>query len=648
MRPEPARPGPRRSAAVALAGTLAGLVAMPGLVACSRSESPDPTLTAFLDGWRSGKLDAVAFVTPDGKPVPAVEVTNEITSLSGDLAKTPPTLRVSQKPKVSKDLANAEIDVAWPVGQDVVWEYAAPVKLARDKGKWRMVWTPAVVHPQLTKGDELAVKRTPAARGAILDGSGAPVVEARPVVDVGIQPDKVKDLPALMKELSAAFASIGEPQDLSDLPGRVAAAKPNAFVEVVTLRQPAYEKIRERIHPLDGTVFVERTMHLALTREFARALLGTVGEVTKEIMDASPGRYAVGDQVGLSGLQRQYDDRLRGAPGVSVVLSRIDAEGKDNQTPLWDSAPKPGTALKTTLDPKVQQAADTALAGQGKRAALVAMRISDGAVLAVANGPGVQGVNLALTAQVPPGSTFKMVTSVGLLDAGAVTLDTPVNCPKTLAVEGRVFKNSHDFELGTVPFRVDFAKSCNTAFASLAPRLGPNGLADAAKTVGIGLPWDLGVDVNTGKVSAGGSGAERAAAAFGQGQTQLSPMALAAAAAAVARGQWQQPKLITDPAPASPAANGPQLKPSTVGPLRTMMREVVTSGTGKALADVPGQPVFGKTGTAEYDNVPAHAHAWFVGWQADIAFAVFVEAGGDSTAASVPLAEVFLRNLARS
>lgn len=75
-----------------------------------------------------------------------------------------------------------------------------------------------------------------------------------------------------------------------------------------------------------------------------------------------------------------------------------------------------------------------------------------------------------------------------------------------------------------------------------------------------------------------------------------------------------------------------------------MMREVVTAGTGSALKDVPGE-VYGKTGTAEYDDNPAHTHAWFVGWRGDVAFAVFVEKGGASTASAVPMAERFLRAL---
>jgi cell division protein FtsI/penicillin-binding protein 2 len=76
-----------------------------------------------------------------------------------------------------------------------------------------------------------------------------------------------------------------------------------------------------------------------------------------------------------------------------------------------------------------------------------------------------------------------------------------------------------------------------------------------------------------------------------------------------------------------------------------MMREVVTSGTGTALRDVPGKPVHGKTGTAEFDG-SKDTHAWFVGWQGDIAFAVLVEKGGEGAATAVPIVEAFLRNLA--
>jgi len=77
-----------------------------------------------------------------------------------------------------------------------------------------------------------------------------------------------------------------------------------------------------------------------------------------------------------------------------------------------------------------------------------------------------------------------------------------------------------------------------------------------------------------------------------------------------------------------------------------MMREVVTVGTATALADVPGGQVYVKTGTAEFNDNPADTHAWTIGWQGDIAFAVFVENGGGSGETAVPIVEAFLRGLA--
>ena len=634
----------RRLVAVAALACLSATT----LAACSRGDGSESTLAAFLDGWRSGNLTNVGFVAPDGQSVPAAKVTEEIKSLSGDLAKNPPALRVAQKPKVTKDTATAEIGISWPLGENQAWEYTSTVRLAKDNDKWRVIWEPAIVQHELSSGDKLGIRRTEAQRATILDGTGKPIVAGRPVVVVGVSPQLIKNLPQLTTALDAAFKSVGETVDMSHLPDQVKNAKPDAFIELITLRRPAYDQIRSRIQPLDGTVFREETWQLPPTREFARATIGSVGAVTKEILDANPGKYQEGDQVGLSGLQRQYDTQLRGKPGIVALRLREDPAGKVSETKLWERAPEPGKPIKTTLDPAVQTAADNALRAQPKRSALVAIRVSDGSVLALANGPDGGGVNLALTAQVPPGSTFKMVSTVGLLDAGAVAADTIVPCPQTFTVGGRSFKNSDNFVLGNVPFHTDFAKSCNTAFTSLAPKLGDNGLAEAGKTLGLGVPWDLGVEAYSGKVSTGGSDEERAAAIFGQGTTLVSPIALAAATAGVARGQWQQPKLMVQPAPAKPAVPGPQLKQSTVDPLRAMMREVVTAGTGTALAHVPGQPVYGKSGTAEFDSAdPSKTHAWFVGWQGDIAFAVFVENGGGGSATAVPLAQKFLTALPR-
>jgi cell division protein FtsI/penicillin-binding protein 2 len=632
----------RRSAfTLVIAMTLAAAAA-----GCSGESGPRPALDAFIKLWTQDKQDGVVLVDSSGASVTAATAGTELKHLAGDLVPGQAKLTPNGDPKADGDQATAPVTVEWTVAKGVVWKYETTIKLNRKDKTWRVIWTPADVHPQLQPGDTLSAHAVAAERGQILDNAGGGIVKPRPVVVVGIQPRLVTNLAALVAALDAAFKSVGVSVSLSDLPAQIAAAKPDAFVTVVTLRREAYDSIRSKIRDLPGTVFQEATLPLAPSRPFARALLGTVGEVTKEQMDKHPGTYVVGDQVGQSGLQGQFDATLRGTSGVKVLISGR----KDGDVELFSTQPVAGQSLKTTLDQRIQNAADAALAGQPNRSALVAVRVSDGAILAAANGPDGGEVNLAFTASVPPGSTFKMVTALGLLDKGAVGLDTVVNCPKTFSVDGRSFANASNFELGAVAFRVDFAKSCNTAFASLADKLDPDGLRKAGAAVGIGTAWNPGADAFTGSVPANASRVEAAAAAFGQGQTVVSPLAMAAATAAVARGSWQPAKLFTELPPGAPApsagsttAAGAALNPASVTALRTLMREVVTAGTATSIADVPGQPVYAKTGTAEFDNNPADTHAWTIGWRGDVAFAVFVEKGGSSSATALPIVERFLR-----
>jgi len=263
----------------------------------------------------------------------------------------------------------------------------------------------------------------------------------------------------------------------------------------------------------------------------------------------------------------------------------------------------------------------------------------------VANGPDGGTVDTALTGQVPPGSTFKTVSAYGLLQKKAVAPDTAVPCPKTANAGGRDFKNSDGEVLGRVEFHTDFAKSCNTAFVGLAPKLGADGLHRASTDLGLGTAWDLGVESFSGKVSPADSPTELAAAAFGQGRTVVSPIAMANVAASVARGQFRQPRLVLAPAPAKPAADGAKLDDAALTSLRSMMREVVTSGTGTGLRNVPGGPVYGKTGTAEFADGSPETHSWFIGYQGDVAFAAMIQKGGLGAEAAVPAINRFLTAL---
>jgi len=480
---------------------------------------------------------------------------------------------------------------------------------------------------------------------AIVDATGTAIVTPRDVTVVGVSPQRIKNLAQLQKDLAAAFKTIGATVDMSTLADRVAHADPGAFIELITLRRPDFLKIRDTIYPLLGTVFRNEQRDLAPTRVFARALLGTADAATRQDIEANPTAVAEGDVVGHGGLQEKYDTTLRGTAGISVVIARVSPDNKVEDTQLYSVPAVDGKPIKTSLDVTTQTAADAALAAQKQPSSLVAIRISDSSVLAVANGPDGGTVDTALSGQVAPGSTFKTVTAYGLLSKGAVRADSVVNCPKTAVVEGRQFKNSGDEAFGSVQFHVDYAKSCNTAFVGLAPKLGADGLHAAATALGLGGQWDLGIGAFSGTVSPADSATELASAAFGQGATAVSPLAMASVSAAVARGQFKQPTLVLDPAPTGPAADGAKLDPAATTALQGMMREVVTGGTGTALRGVPGKPVYGKTGTAEFDSNSKDTHSWFIGYQGDVAFAVMVQKGGTGAEAAVPIVDSFLTSL---
>jgi cell division protein FtsI/penicillin-binding protein 2 len=130
---------------------------------------------------------------------------------------------------------------------------------------------------------------------------------------------------------------------------------------------------------------------------------------------------------------------------------------------------------------------------------------------------------------------------------------------------------------------------------------------------------------------------------IGQGEVLASPAAMAQAAATIARGGWAAPRLVLDPAP-EPGPAAPETDPARLRVVRDLMRAVVTGGTAQALADVPGESVHAKTGTAEFGTqTPPQTHAWTIGFAGPIAFAVLVEEGRSGGCIAVPVAEAFLR-----
>jgi cell division protein FtsI/penicillin-binding protein 2 len=347
-----------------------------------------------------------------------------------------------------------------------------------------------------------------------------------------------------------------------------------------------------------------------------------------------------GDEVGLSGLQRRYDDRLRGTAGLRIYLDRPT----DAAVRLYEVDPVAGQPLRLTLDRRLQTLAEAALAHTGPASALVAIRPSTGDLLAAASGPGSKGYNTATFGRYAPGSTFKIVSTLALLRAG-LTPASRVHCTPTVTVDGKRFKNYGDYppdRLGDISLTDALANSCNTAFVSSHGRLHDDDLTRAAAALGLGVDHDTGFPSYFGQVPAASSETEAAADMIGQGKVLASPMAMATVVASVVAGHAVVPHLLGDAVTAKPSD---PLTGTEARALRSMMRAVVTRGSGAGLADVPGPPVIAKTGTAEFGATPPlPTHVWMVAGQGDLAVAVFVDRGESGSQTAGPILERFLRD----
>ncbi|MBO0809943.1 MAG: hypothetical protein J2P32_16730, partial [Actinobacteria bacterium] len=252
------------------------------------------------------------------------------------------------------------------------------------------------------------------------------------------------------------------------------------------------------------------------------------------------------------------------------------------------------------------------------------------------------GFDRPLQGVFPPGSTFKVVTASALTRTG-LQPGSRVACPGQVTIDGRTFHNFDNERLGSTSLLDAFAVSCNSTFAMLATqRLTGSSLASMAARFGFNARPRLGIPATLGRFTTPRQPVDLAADAFGQGTDLVNPLSQACVAAAVDNGTWRPPQLVISPArkQASPHPISGQI----LGALRPMMRAVVTVGTAAHVGFPPG--VYGKTGTAEYgsgSNPPSHA--WFIGYQGDVAFAVLVEGGGVGADKAGPVANAFLRHL---
>jgi hypothetical protein len=411
----------------------------------------------------------------------------------------------------------------------------------------------------------------------------------------------------------------------------------------------------ERVWTYDSAMTVARSgedwrvhwdpalVHQKLTAERGLTVLGQVGQPAVLDRDGAPllvwqANGPTAADPGLAPVLAPAMARLAreqgGANGWHVAL--VDAAGTEVER-LAGSAGE-SKPLTASLSIGVQQAAQAAVDSVGQAARLVAIRPSTGDILAVAqNGPAGTEPR-ALNGLYAPGSTFKITTATAALMAGTATPDTVLPCPGSITIGTRTIPNDDGFALGDVPMHTAFARSCNTTFGKLAADLGPAALSEAAGRLGLGSDFVVpGITTEAGAVEPAPSTAQRVENGIGQGTVRLSPFGVALMSATVASGRAVVPRLWRDLDTAVTVGYQPPPK-AVLDAVRAMMREVVTSGTGKGVAGRGA--VFGKTGTAQFGDGSA-AHGWFTGYRGDLAWAVLVESAGSSGPA-VAVSSAFL------
>ena len=380
---------------------------------------------------------------------------------------------------------------------------------------------------------------------------------------------------------------------------------------------------------LPGVRAGEQIRRVVLTTPTRAEILGPDGRrladdpATAAIAGRAPNAESRG-----SGLERMFDARLAGRAGSELRYGdRIVAKVQTRH----------GHSVHATIRPGLQRAAIAALGG--KLGGVAVVRPSDGSVLALAG--------LAVSGPQPPGSTFKIITLSGALQAGIATPSSSYPIQTSTTLSGVKLNNASGEACGGTLVKA-FADSCNSVFAPLGAKLGAKRLVRTAEAFGfnqpprvpdakpstIPQPKDLRDSLAVG------------ASAIGQDRDLATPLQMAVVGAAIGeRGRYTRPRIVRS----DQVLRRRAVSAKVAAQVRDMMIGVVRSGTGTAAA-IPGVRVAGKTGTAELrpnSTNPKDADAWFVAFapaqHPKVAVAVMLVGAGFGGKAAAPIARRVLQ-----
>lgn len=539
-------------------------------------------------------------------------------------------------------------------------------------------------------------------RGLILDRDGVELASNRPNFRLLLLKDEVDDVDGAIAEVSKILPITPEHERQI----RRDASNGPRFVPVSIaddLSWDEFSRINVRSTELPG---LQADMGEARVYPFGGAFSHVIGYVSKvsdaDVKKAGPNPDPLllnpGFRIGKQGVEKSLDLQLRGKPGGQKV--EVDSLGRVvREDPMGDVKPTPGQTVVLSLDADIQNRALEVFGADSGAAVMMDCRTGD--VLCLYSAPSfdanqfVKGLtaveydalatydhkplfNKALTANYPPGSTFKTMVALTALERGISPATVHV-CNKAWAWGGRVWHC--DEAHGALDMKGAIAKSCDIYFYQLALQIGgPDPIASVAREFGLGQLFDIGIPGQKPGLVPDTAykrknfphdpvwhPGETPSVGIGQGYVSVNPLQLCVQASRLANGaKAVLPRLIKSiggvEQPSGAAVPDLPYSKANIDFVRAAMAAVVTSGTAAHVADLGLGPVMmaGKTGTAQaHTYAGGHGqhgatgawagrdHAWFIAFapydDPRYAMSVLVEHGGFGADAAAPKAREIMR-----
>lgn len=504
---------------------------------------------------------------------------------------------------------------------------------------WRL-WNVQVVESGEYSGAQSAQSyrrvQTPGLRGRIYDRNGIVLADNRPVYSVAIYCEELRQSGRWENTIRAVDACIddlslrlGLPREVTtkEVSRHVRQSLPMPFVvfEDVGFRTVAY--VTEHADELPGVVIRVGSRRVYPLGSLAAHVLGYVGYATELRDDGIRWHYRLPETVGRAGIEARYDSLLAGHSGEGLL--RVDSRGYAHER--WmNRAQQAGSDLTLTLDVRLQQVAETALAG--RPGAVVALDPRNGDVLVMASAPAYDPNNMvppvssafyrgllenpdrplfnrAIQGNYPPGSVFKPFVAIAAQEHN-YDANTLFDCTGIYTEHNCRLRCANRYGHGELDMRQALMKSCNPYFCSLGTRIGMDAIAATAEQAGFGsrtgidLPGEsAGLMPTPAWKERTGRGrwriSDTAQCSIGQGMILSNPLQVAHAIGTLAmEGDMRRPRLVA----VGTQGELQRRLPWDHDAIRAVidgMCMVVAGGTGQTMR-VEGLTVAGKTGTAEY------------------------------------------------